>query len=132
MNESRAQVVQAYRSLYKHGLIAINYKAGARNIIRDRLRKAFRKGHISDFDPVRIRNTIQFLRGAAYNHTLEHKVLQSLIHTWRMQSYPRSEAEQLALHPKTPIEELEIRRTAYDQFNHLIRMLNESMGMCLR
>jgi hypothetical protein len=28
-------------------------------------------------------------------------------------------------------EELEIRTTAYDTFNHNIRMLNESMGLCL-
>jgi hypothetical protein len=28
-------------------------------------------------------------------------------------------------------EELEIKTTAYDTFNHNIRMLNESMGMCL-
>ena len=28
-------------------------------------------------------------------------------------------------------EELEIRTTAYDIFNHNIRMLNESMGICI-
>jgi hypothetical protein len=28
-------------------------------------------------------------------------------------------------------EELEIKTTAYDTFNHNIRMLNESMGLCL-
>ena len=28
-------------------------------------------------------------------------------------------------------EELEIRTTAYDTFNHNIRMLNESMGICI-
>jgi hypothetical protein len=28
-------------------------------------------------------------------------------------------------------EDLEIRTTAYDAFNHNIRMLNESMGMCI-
>jgi hypothetical protein len=28
-------------------------------------------------------------------------------------------------------EELEIKTTAYDTFNYNIRMLNESMGMCL-
>lgn len=28
-------------------------------------------------------------------------------------------------------EELEIKTTTYDTFNHNIRMLNESMGMCL-
>jgi hypothetical protein len=28
-------------------------------------------------------------------------------------------------------EELEMRTTAYDTFNHNIRMLNESMAMCL-
>lgn len=29
------------------------------------------------------------------------------------------------------LEELEIKVTAYDTFNHNIRMLNESMQMCL-
>lgn len=28
-------------------------------------------------------------------------------------------------------EDLEIRTTAYDAFNHNIRMLNESMGTCI-
>jgi len=28
-------------------------------------------------------------------------------------------------------EELEIRTTAYDTFNHNVRMLNESMGICI-
>jgi len=28
-------------------------------------------------------------------------------------------------------EELEIKTTAYDTLNHNIRMLNESMGLCL-
>jgi len=132
METIRPQIIQAYRNLHKQALIAVNYSSPSRNILRDRIRRAFRKGHVSDFDPVRIQNTIQFLRGAAYNHTLEHKVLMSLTHVWRMQSYPRTEAQYLALYPKTPLKEIQIRRSAYDQFNHLVRMLNESMGMCLR
>jgi hypothetical protein len=28
-------------------------------------------------------------------------------------------------------EEVEVKATAYDAFNHNIRMLNESMGLCL-
>ena len=28
-------------------------------------------------------------------------------------------------------DELEIKTTAYDTFNHNIRMLNESMGLCI-
>lgn len=31
----------------------------------------------------------------------------------------------------SPRNELEIKTTAYDTFNHNIRMLNESMEMCL-
>lgn len=132
MASMRCQIIQAYRNLHKQALIAVNYSSPSRVILRNRIRKAFRNGHVSDFDSVRIRNTIQFLRGAAYNHTLEHKVLMSLTHVWRMESFPRTEAQLLALHPKTPLKELQIRRSAYDQFNHLVRMLNESMGMCLR
>lgn len=128
----RSKIIQAYRDLHKQALIAVNYSSPSRHILRDRIRKAFRKGHAADFDSVRIKNTVQFLRGASYNRTLEHRVLMTLTHTWRMRTYPRTEAQHLALFPKTPAKQLEVRRNAYDQFNHLVRMLNESMGMCLR
>lgn len=132
MTELRPQIIQAYRNLYKQSSIAVHYSPAPRKVIRDRLRKGFRKGHISDFDPPRIQNTLQFLRGACFNHTLEHKVLLSLMHTWRMQERFLSEKMYLHYNQKTQQEQLDIRRTAYDQFNHLIRMLNESMGMCIR
>lgn len=129
---NRTQIIHAYRDLYKRALTAVGYSRLPRTVLRDRLRKAFRKGHRADFDPVRIRNTLQFLRGAAYPQTLERRVLHSLVHTWRMQGAMRTEKELLQLAPKTTEQELEIRRSAYDHFNHLVRMLNESMGMCIR
>lgn len=129
---NRIAIIHAYRNLYKRALTAVSYSYLPRRVIRDRLRKAFRKGHPSDFDPARIRNTLQFLRGAAYPQTLERRVLHSLVHTWRMQGAMRTEKEVLQLAPKTTEREFELRRSAYDHFNHLVRMLNESMGMCIR
>lgn len=128
------QVVQAYRVLYKQALVAVNYASPSRFVVRDHLREGFRKGHKSNYDSARVQNTIQFLRGAAFPHTLEHKVLQTLVHTWwwrRNQARLKYQPTKMA--SKTGIsDEVFIRNMAHDQFDHMVRMLNESMGMCIR
>lgn len=130
---STSQVLRAYRTLYKQALISINYSRPSRYTLRDHLREGFRKGHRSDFDAARIKNTLQFLHGATYNTTLEHKVLMCLLHTWWWQKYQENiKPQTLKSRPKSQTEEVKIRRKTHDHFNHLIKMLNESMGMCIR
>lgn len=127
------QIVHAYRHLSQHALRAIQFSTPARYTIRERLRRAFRKGNRADFDQKRIDNTLQFLQGAARSRTLEHRVLRSLLHTWYWDPSTHARLNRpRAKGSKTASTEDEIRRAAFDQFNHLVRMLNESMGMCIR
>ncbi|KAF1928049.1 DUF1763-domain-containing protein [Didymella exigua CBS 183.55] len=125
---SSEAVVYAYRHVLRQGLRAIQYSKPARFTLRDRLRSAFRKGAASDFDQQKIANTLEFLQYATKQNGLEHKVLRNLLLVWWNQdrggrTRSRSKSRQR--------EDLEIRTTAYDAFNHNIRMLNESMGTCI-
>lgn len=132
---TNADVVRAYRHLYQFGLRAVCYSGPARYTIRDKLRTAFRKGRASEFDPFRIHNTLQFLHGAAQSKSLEHKVLRSLLHTWYWEHFESkgSRSRSSKSRKKDAItEENAINNAARDQYNHTIRMLNESMGMCIR
>lgn len=135
MPAKNLEVIHAYRHLYQHALRAVQYSTPARHTIRDRLRRAFRKSHAADFDPSRIRNTLQFLKGASNSTCLEHRVLRTLLHTWWWQDVHTASPERIAKMTsknQNGQEEKRIKGLAYDQFNHLVRMLNESMGMCIR
>lgn len=129
----KEHVVAAYRHLYQCGLYAIRYSKPARYTIRDRLRWAFRNGKPVDFDQRRIMNTCQFLYNASLPGSLEKKVLRTLLHTWNW-DWERNPAL-MGTGERNKIfkdEEAAVRAAARDQFNHTTRMLNESMGMCLK
>ena len=80
-------VVQAYRSLYRAGLHAIQYSSPARYTLKRVLETAFRNGKPLEFQPARIANTILFLENAAKETGMEHKILKNLLHTrwWQIQ-----------------------------------------------
>ncbi|KAF3044083.1 hypothetical protein E8E12_009178 [Didymella heteroderae] len=125
---SKRAILHAYRHVLRHSLRAIQFSKPARYTMRDRLRWAFRKGTASDFDQQKIANTLEFLQYATKQNGLEHKILKNLLLVWWHQdrggrARTKSKSRQR--------EDLEIRTTAYDPFNHNIRMLNESMGMCV-
>ncbi len=142
---SQDAIVHAYRHLYRHGLRAVQFSKPARYTLRDRLRSAFRKGSVADFEPERIRNTVEFLQYATRESGLEHKIVKNLLFVWwnqadgghqRRRGKPPYVLNQkrMALEANkahSTFQELEIKTTAYDAFNHNIRMLNESMGLCL-
>ncbi|XTI83344.1 hypothetical protein V2W45_1226821 [Cenococcum geophilum] len=120
-----SEIVLAYRHLYRHGLRAVQFSKPARYTLRDRLRTAFRKGNPRNFDQRKIDNTIEFLRGATRETGLEHRIVKNLIFVWFHQAEPKP------TRPKIETDEIHIRATAYDVYNHTVRMLNESMGTCL-
>ncbi|KAF2032678.1 DUF1763-domain-containing protein [Setomelanomma holmii] len=125
---SREAIIHAYRHLYRHSLRAVHFSKPARYTLRDRLRLAFRKGDPINFAPQRLENTIEFLQYATRENGLEHKIVKNLLFVWWMQDKGGR------ARPTTRVptrEELEIKTTAYDTFNHSICMLNESMYMCL-
>jgi hypothetical protein len=78
----RQEIVKAYRRLYRDGLRAVQFSKPARYVLRDRLRLSFRNGAIRDFDPAKIENTVEFLKGAAREKGLEHKIVKSLMQVW--------------------------------------------------
>ncbi|KAH7398291.1 hypothetical protein BKA66DRAFT_508663 [Pyrenochaeta sp. MPI-SDFR-AT-0127] len=121
-------VIHAYRHLYRHSLRAIQFSKPARYTLRDRLRLAFRKGTAASFEPQKVQNTLEFLQYATKENGLEHKIVKNLLSVWWIQG----NGGRLKYKARTLTrEELEIKTTAYDTFNHNIRMLNESMGLCL-
>lgn len=84
---SRADVVNAYRQLYKHSLRAVQFSKPARYTIRSRLRECFRKGSAQDFNQARVDNTVEFLKAATREKGLEHKIVKNLTHLWFHQPY---------------------------------------------
>jgi hypothetical protein len=78
-------VIHAYRHLLRHSLRAIQFSKPARYTLRDRLRLAFRKGSATEFEPRRIKNTVEFLQYATKQNGLEHKIIKNLLFVWWMQ-----------------------------------------------
>lgn len=78
--------IQAYRSLYRALLHAVQFSKPARYVVRDQIRNAFRRGQPEDLNQLRIARTLEFLKGATQEAGLEHKILKGLIHTaWSKQ-----------------------------------------------
>jgi hypothetical protein len=75
------EMIYAYRNLYRGLLHAVQYSKPARYIARDQLRDAFRKEHPSSFNQEKIDRTVEFLRFAARETGLEHRVVKNLLHT---------------------------------------------------
>lgn len=82
---SNEAILHAYRHLYRHGLRAVQFSRPARFTLRDRLRLAFRKGSVTEFQPQKIQNTIEFLHYATKENGLEHKIVKNLLFVWWMQ-----------------------------------------------
>lgn len=85
MSVSQRELVLAYRRLYKGLLHAVQYSQPARYVVRDRMRRAFSKSTLEDYNADRIERTLEFLDGAARVRGLEHKILKNLMHIWHEQ-----------------------------------------------
>ncbi|PSN62195.1 DUF1763-domain-containing protein [Corynespora cassiicola Philippines] len=125
---SKTEVLHAYRHLYRHGLRAVQFSIPARYTLRDRLRLVFHKGSPAEYDAQKINNTVDFLRHATAENGLEHKIVKNLLFVWWYQDKGGAGKSKNRLSTR---DELETSTTAYDTFNHTLRMLNESMDMCL-
>lgn len=132
---SRHAIVQAYRDLYRAGLRAVQYAPSSRYVVRDRLRRAFRESPIDDFEPQRIANTIKFFNNAAKDRGMEHRLVKSLCNIWYWEQKhwaARSRTWSLKQAPKMNRPQLKWEAQAYDNFYWTLKMLNESMGLCIR
>lgn len=119
-------IVHAYRHLLRQSLHAVQYSKPGRYIVRNQLRLAFRRGQPSEFNAQKIENTLEFLRYATVQNGMEHRILKNLVQLWWAQ-----DAYRVRTNKSTTIPEAEILTTGYDAFLHSIRMLNESMNMCI-
>lgn len=83
---SSGAVIQAYRHVLRHSLRAIQFSKPARYTLRDRLRLAFRNSSATDFEPLKIENTVEFLQYATRENGMEHKIVKNLLFVWWMQA----------------------------------------------
>ncbi|PQE17758.1 Mitochondrial carrier protein [Rutstroemia sp. NJR-2017a BVV2] len=122
--------VEAYRSLYRALLHAVQYAKPARYQGRDILRNAFRKGDPATYDQKRIENTIMFLNIAAKEKGLEHKLLKNLLHGLLVDIIC-TESSCRNRNELTPTQQ-SLRKHRMTHYDKTVAMLNESMGLCLR
>ena len=122
------QIITAYRTLFRLSLSAIHYSTPARHKVRDILRSSFRNSPASDFNPIRIANTVRFLRRARTYNGYEHKILKNILFVryWRDNSH-----HSRLIHANNPLT-ADIRKNSWSQFTATVGMLNESQGLCLR
>lgn len=78
------EVVHAYRHLLRAGLRAVQFSKPARFVVRDQLREGFREkktpaAAAGGFDAGRVGRTVLFLRAAARETGLEHRILKNLV-----------------------------------------------------
>ena len=76
------KILHAYRHVYRRSLRAIQYASPARHTLRKLIDTEFRLGTKEDYDPDKIRNTLQFLEGAIESRGLEHRIVKGLLHVW--------------------------------------------------
>lgn len=126
MRATHAEIIQAYRALYKHSLRAVQYSIPSRYTFRDHLRRAFRSSKPGDFDAARIANTLQFLDGAAKYRGLEHKIVKNLSHVW----WERARLPYQRVHERPDVRPF--RFAAYEDFDRTVEGLNRSMGLCIK
>lgn len=79
---SRADILLAYRHIYKGLLHAVQYSKPARYVAQERVRSAFRSGTADDYDALKISRTVELLDHAAKARGLEHRIVKHLMHTW--------------------------------------------------
>lgn len=83
---STEEIIHAYRHLYRAALQAVCHSKPASFVVRDQLRRAFRKKEGATFDGKAIRRTVWFLRNAARQRGMEHQIVRNLLLTqfWRV------------------------------------------------
>lgn len=79
---SKHDIVKSYRDLYRSALWAVQYSSPARYVLKSHLRLAYRSNHASSYNLPKINNTLVFLKHAAKEKGLEHRLLKNLLHVW--------------------------------------------------
>lgn len=157
---ARREIITAYRHLSQLSALASHDNAATRWTLQRRLRVAFKLSPRNDFDALRVRNTLILLRNAAEDkRSLEARLVNRLAFVWwwdlsdagvpgpggsrgrdlqHFSGYPRRRrvmkrlAEEQKMRRWQKSGEAVVHTSRMDMFRQLVRMLNESMGTCLR
>lgn len=132
---STEEIIHAYRHLYRAALQAVCHSKPASFVVRDQLRRAFRKKEGATFDGKAIRRTVWFLRNAATQRGMEHQIVRNLLLTqfWRVKEDTVAWKRIVGYSDKQKRKDKMdvISNTAYVHYEQTITMLNKTMGMCL-
>jgi hypothetical protein len=126
-----AQLVQAYRDLYRASLRAVHYARPARFQVRDILRTAFRTLPQSQFNARRVTNTLKFLDNARLFSGYEHKVLKELAHMQYWKGKVLDKRMKNGLRDSNAPTAVETRKQIWWQYRATLTMLNESLDIYL-
>lgn len=103
---SQLDVIHAYRHLLRSGLRAVQFSKPARFVVQQRVREAFEKGTPDAYDAEAIRRTIWFLKAAAEERGLEHKIVKNLVRVAR----ERVRGTSRPLHWKTSLQKASTKK----------------------
>ena len=150
MTHSSIEIIQAYRRLYREGLHAVQYASPARHILKCQLNQAFRESGAQDFDAQKIENTLLFLKCAAKEKGIEHRILKTLLHVRWHEMKPAkqrsgyvsralgscaSHSVSSALNQGRQLtwkgQDRPFRDAALGHFKTTLKMFNQSMVTCL-
>ncbi|KAK0626234.1 hypothetical protein B0T14DRAFT_492601 [Immersiella caudata] len=136
---TKADILTSYRHLLRASLRAVHFARPQRYTVRDVLRDAFRdEKAIGSYDRERIRRTIFFLNSAAWESGLESRILKNLVRVeWerreRRMDWKGLEKvrlmDEVARKKKDPDP---IKGKEYEHYDRTVKMLNDTMGLCLR
>lgn len=93
------EVIHGYRHLYRSLLQAVQYASPARHTARDQLRTAFRERGAT-WDATGVKRTLWFLRAAAKERGLEHKIVKNLLQVKGVRERERESFKLLVQHTK--------------------------------
>lgn len=79
---TKYDIVKSYRDLYRSALRAVQFSSPSRCTLKSHLRLAYRSNDTNAFNPAKVKNTLLFLKHAAEEKGLEHRLLKSLLHVW--------------------------------------------------
>lgn len=74
-----SEIIHAYRTLLRSSLRAVQFSKPARYVVQRRVREAFEKGTPEAYDAEAVRRTVWFLKAAAEERGLEHKIVKNLV-----------------------------------------------------
>ncbi|KAI8604445.1 hypothetical protein EDD21DRAFT_216300 [Dissophora ornata] len=127
-----AEARSLFRQLWRMGSLSVMYTNPGRQVIRQKIREGFEESkRLSDEDPRRLRrqwklalNTKYFLEIASTRFGVEHSVISNLTRITAENSKGSTRTQKLNIR--------NAQKEADEEYNAVIRALNDSMGLSLR